>query len=205
MTFTILNAITDRMNEVFGTEEEAARRLGAMIRRARGERYTVQELARRAGIAAGSLSQIERGKGNPSFRTLQKIADALGLRIGDLVEAATESVRGPMVVRRHERARLQLGFDGLVYELLTPNLRGALEMLETRIPPGFSNQTNPFRHEGEECVLVLEGDLRVCVGDTEHELHTGDAITYDPALPHWWANETDREATVVGAVTPPSF
>lgn len=193
------------MNDGYTAGEAAARRLGEMIRRARGERFTVQELARRAGIAAGSLSQIERGKGNPSFRTLQKIADALGLRIGDLVEAATESTRGPMVVRRHERARLQLGFDGLVYELLTPNLRGSLEMLQTRIPPGFSNQANPFMHEGEECVLVVEGDLRVCVGDSEHQLRPGDAITYDPSTPHWWANETDHEATVVGAVTPPSF
>ena len=192
------------MNDGYEAEEAAARRLGEMIRRARSGRFTVQELARRAAIAAGSLSQIERGKGNP-FRTLQKIADALGLRIGDLVEAATSTTRGPMVVRRHERARLQVGYDGLIYELLTPNLRGSLEMLQTRIPPGFSNQSNPFRHEGEECVLVLEGDLRVCVGDTEHHLQAGDAITYDPALPHWWANETDREATVVGAVTPPSF
>lgn len=205
MAFTILNAIAGQMNDGYEAEEAAARRLGEMIRRARSGRFTVQELARRAGIAAGSLSQIERGKGNPSFRTLQKIADALGLRIGDLVEAATSTTRGPMVVRRHERARLQVGYDGLIYELLTPNLRGSLEMLQTRIPPGFSNQSNPFRHEGEECVLVLEGDLRVCVGDTEHHLQAGDAITYDPALPHWWANEIDREATVVGAVTPPSF
>ncbi len=192
MALTILNAIAGQMNDGYEAEEAAARRLGEMIRRARSGRFTVQELARRAGIAAGSLSQIERGKGNPSFRTLQKIADALGLRIGDLVEAATSTTRGPMVVRRHERARLQVGYDGLIYELLTPNLRGSLEMLQTRIPPGFSNQSNPFRHEGEECVLVLEGDLRVCVGDTEHHLQAGDAITYDPALPPWGANETDR-------------
>lgn len=188
------------------TAEDASRRLGDMIRRERKGRFTVQQLAIEAGIAAGSLSQIERGKGNPSFKTLQKIADALGLRIGDLVEAGTGSQqRGPMVVRRHERARLQLGFDGLVYELLTPNLRGSLEMLQTQIPPGFSNRDNPFQHVGEECVMVLEGDLRVGVGDEIHGLSDGDAITYDPSVQHWWANETDREAMVVGAVTPPSF
>lgn len=187
------------------SEEEAAVRLGEMIRRERAGRFTVQQLAAAAGIAAGSLSQIERGKGNPSFKTLQKIAKALGLRIGDLVEASTSSPTGPMVVRRHERARLQLGFDGLVYELITPNLRGSLEMLQTTIPPGFKNRESPFVHEGEECVLVVEGDLLVGVGDQVHTLAPGDAITYDPSTPHWWANETDHEATVVGAVTPPSF
>lgn len=187
------------------TDDEAATKLGEMIRRERSGRFTVQELAESAGISTGSLSQIERGKANPSFRTLQKIATALGLRIGDLVEASTGAVNGPMVVRQAERARLQLGFDGLVYELITPNLRGALEMLQTRIPPGFSNQSNPFGHQGEECVLVMEGDLVVGVGDEIHELSSGDAITYDPSVPHWWANQTDTEATVVGAVTPPSF
>lgn len=185
--------------------DEAAQRLGEMIRHTRTGRFTVQELARAAGIATGSLSQIERGMGNPSFRTLQKIAEALDLRIGDLVEAGTSDKRGPMVVRKHDRALLQLGFDGLVYELLTPNLRGSLEMLQTRIPPGFSNEENPFFHEGEECVLVLEGDLRVAVGDERENISAGDAITYDPSVPHWWANDTDAEATIVGAVTPPSF
>lgn len=184
---------------------DAALRLGEMIRRARTGRFTLHELARAADISTGSLSQIERGMGNPSFRTLQKIATALDLRIGDLVEAGTSDRRGPMVVRRRDRALLQLGYDGLVYELLTPNLRGSLEMLQTRIPPGFSNEENPFVHEGEECVLVLDGDLRVGVGDELRELSEGDAITYDPSVPHWWANDTGVEATVVGAVTPPSF
>lgn len=190
------------MSEV---HDQASLRLGGIIRRARDGRFTVQQLAEAAGISTGSLSQIERGKGNPSFRTLQKIAGALGLRIGDLVEASTTARTGPMVVRKHDRARLQLGFDGLVYELLTPNLRGSLEMLQTTIPPGFTNRESPFGHEGEECVYVLRGDLSVGVGDETRLLSTGDAITYDPSHPHWWANETDIEAIVVGAVTPPSF
>lgn len=199
-----IECIDDALNEEI-EGDEASRRLGEVIRDARSGRFTVQQLAKKAGIAAGSLSQIERGKGNPSFRTLQKIADALDLRIGDLVEATTTGSRGPMVVRKHERARLQLGFDGLVYELLTPNLRGSLEMLQTRIPPGFSNEGTPFRHDGEECVLVVEGDVRVGVADEVHHLIAGDAITYDPAMPHWWSNGSEEEAMVLGAVTPPSF
>lgn len=202
--FTILNAIDDSLNEVV-PGDEAARRLGEVIRNTRSGRFTVQQLARKAGISAGSLSQIERGMGNPAFRTLQKIADALGLRIGDLVEASTGISRGPMVVRKHERARLQLGFDGLIYELITPNLRGSLEMLQTRIPPGFSNRSTPFRHDGEECVLVVEGDVWVGVGEDIQRLQSGDAITYDPSMPHWWSNESEEEAMVLGAVTPPSF
>lgn len=184
-----------------------ARRLGETIREARTGRYTLKQLAGAADLSVGSLSQIERGLGNPSFNTLTKIAGALDLRIGDLIEAGAETRRRheSLVVRRDDRSRLQIGSEGLVYELLTPNLKGKLEVLETTVPPGFSNEANPFGHEGEECVVVMGGSLRVGVGDATHSLDAGDAITYDPALPHWWANDSSRDAKLIGAVTPPSF
>lgn len=167
----------------------------------------MKQLATATGLSVGSLSQIERGMGNPSFNTLTRIATALDLRIGDLVEAGATTRHKPdsLVVRANDRSRLQIGSEGLVYELLTPNLRGNLEVLETTVPSGFTNRANPFMHEGEECVVVVEGGLRVGVGDEVNQLETGDAITYDPSLPHWWANESDIGAKLIGAVTPPSF
>ncbi len=184
---------------------EAAINLGKTIRTARQGRYTVQQLATAASVSSGLISQLERGIGNPSFKTLQAIAAALDLRIGDLVEAASPTDVRPMLVRRNERARLQVFNGGPVYELLTPNLRGKLEVLETLLPPGFSNRDEPFQHDGEELVVVLEGAVDVAVGDTLGSLETGDAITYDSGMPHWWENNTDQPATVLGVVTPPSF
>lgn len=184
-----------------------ARSLGETIRRERVGKYTLQELASAADLSVGSLSQIERGLGNPSFNTLTKIAGALDLRIGDLIEAGAGRAgpRDSLVVRRNDRKRLQIGSEGLVYELLTPNLKGRLEVLETTVPPGFSNQANPFGHEGEECVVVMSGGLQVGVGKETYRLGAGDSITYDSSLPHWWANESGEDAKLIGAVTPPSF
>lgn len=184
----------------------AAQRLGAAIFEARSGRFTVQELSAEAGVSQGLISQLERGIGNPSFKTLQRIADALGLRIGDLVQAVSPPVDAPpMIVRRHARARLQVNAEALVYELLTPNLRGRLEVLETSLPPGFSNRDEPFMHEGEECVVVIDGAVDVGVGELVDRLETGDAITYDPSVPHWWENTAENPCRVLGVVTPPSF
>lgn len=179
--------------------------LGAAIRAARSDSKTVNELAKAAGISAGLLSQIERGMGNPSYRTLHKLADALGIRIGDLLEAASPGNDAARIVRRDERTRIQFGSEGLVYELLTPNLRGRLEMLQTSIPAGFSNERNPFVHAGEECVLVIDGQLTIDVAGERDVLTAGDAITIDATKPHWWHNHTNRPALIVGAVTPPTF
>lgn len=187
--------------------DDYAKRLGKTIRAERNGRYTLKQLADEADLSVGSLSQIERGLGNPSFNTLTKISNALGLRIGDLIEANTDAPRkhDSLVVRKDDRKRLQIGSEGLVYELLTPNLRGDLEVLETTVPTGFSNKANPFGHEGEECVVVMSGDLRIGVGEETHLLEAGDAVTYDSSLPHWWANESTKDAKLIGAVTPPSF
>jgi quercetin dioxygenase-like cupin family protein/DNA-binding XRE family transcriptional regulator len=195
---------TEPAHESDETESSTAK-LGRIIRSHRSGRFTLLELAKVAGISVGLLSQIERGMGNPSFKTLQKIADALDLRIGDLVEPAAPSDTGGTVVRRSDRTRVQFGSEGLVYEFFTPNLRGRLEMLQTSVPPGFSNKGHPFHHDGEECVVVMEGELAVEVDGVEHTLCAGDAITYDSAVPHWWENRSDRPAVIVGAVTPPSF
>lgn len=170
-------------------------------------RFTVRELASAAGVSVGLISEIERGKGNPSFQTLFRVSQALGLQVGDLIgDYATDTTTSSAtVVRRDRRKRLQMGEGGLVHELLTPNLQGDLEMLLTVVPAGFSNEGDVFNHVGEECVLVLEGTLEVSVGNEIFVLEAGDAITYDSAVEHWWRNTSGDDARVVGAVTPASF
>jgi len=181
--------------------------LGLRLREARAGRFTVKELASKAGVSAGVISEVERGQGNPSFRTLYRISQALGLRVGDLlIPNGGRPQRAAEVVQRDQRKLLQLGENGLVWQLLTPNLQGKLEVLKTTIPPGFSNEEAPFGHEGEECVHLLSGDgLQVTVADELFTLREGDAITYDSGKAHWWSNPTDTNAVVIGVVTPPSF
>lgn len=192
--------------------------LGRSLRSARRNRdLSLERLAVSSGVSAGLISQLERGRGNPSFLTLRRLAAALELPFGSFVDGSlalpperprvspTGSAHRCDVVRAHERKRLVLPREGLVYELLTPHLRGALEVLRTQVPPGFSNRDRPFRHEGEECVHLLSGALELVVGERVFELEGGDTATYDPSVAHWWTNHTDETAVIIGVVTPPSF
>lgn len=186
--------------------EQGLARIGELMRAARENTYTVQELSERSGVSAGLISQLERGRGNPSYLTLYRLAAALDLRLGDLIHAGEPEYPAELVVRAHARKRLQVGAGGLIHELLTPNLRGRLEVLRTEVPAGFCNEDAPFRHPGEECVHVLRGGpLDVSVAGKLYELAEGDSITYDPEGLHWWRNPTPEPAVVIGAVTPPSF
>lgn len=61
--------------------------LGAAIRDLRQKRgETLKTLASKAGITWGTLGVIERGEANPTWGTVQAIADALGLSISELAE-----------------------------------------------------------------------------------------------------------------------
>lgn len=185
-----------------GDELAALGRIGSLIRRTRDEHgFTLDQLAARAGVSPGLLSQVERGIGNPSFRSLHKVAGALGLRVADLMSDVDGERR--ILVTADARRMLEVG--SLTYELLTPDLRGKLEVLVTTLPPGFNNAEHPFSHEGEECVVVLDGHVQVTVGDETFDLHDGDAVTYNPTIVHWWNNVDDKPARVLGVVTPPSF
>ena len=178
--------------------------LGQVLRETRvAAHLSVEALAAAAGVSAGSISQLERGRGNPSFLTLRRLAAALAVPLGHFLQGPET---GPMVVRADRRKHLRLPTEpGLVYELLTPSLGGSLEVLRSQIPPGFDNRGRPFQHDGEECVHLLSGTLQVGIGGRRFELDEGDSITYDSSVAHYWVNVSGSVAVIIGAVTPPSF
>jgi transcriptional regulator with XRE-family HTH domain len=172
------------------------KQVGEMLRAARRDRFTVEELALESGVSSGFISQIERGKGNPSFATLQKLARALGLSLASIFSEPISDAK--MVVRRDERPRLVMPAEGLVYELLTPRSSG-LAMVQTHVPGGFANEDDPFIHPGEECVHVARGNLLVAVGDSRFDLNEGDTVRFDSGIPHWWRNSTKKTVVLIGA------
>jgi transcriptional regulator with XRE-family HTH domain len=180
-----------------------ARSLGRLVRTIRVSRgMSIESLAKVAGVSAGGISQIERGVGNPAFTTLVKMAYGMQVPVGSFLRTDQPDVG--LVVRKDRRKRL-VPSEGLVYELLTPDLQRRLEVLRVQIACGFDNSERPFVHDGEECVHLLEGELLIYIDGDEHHLEEGDSITYDPTVPHWYRNPFSRPGIIFSAITPPSF
>lgn len=177
--------------------------VGSLVQQLRREsQLSIATLAARAELSTGLLSQIERGIGNPSFTTLIKLSQALGVPVGRFFGGQE---RAGALVRREDRRRLLLAESELIYELLTPHMHGALGMIKAHIAAGWSNEKAPFAHDGDECITVTEGQLIVCISSTRYTMNEGDSLTYDSSLPHWYRNPTDQAAVLIGAMTPPSF
>lgn len=162
----------------------------------------VGDVAARAGLSAGLVSQLERGNGNPSLSTLRSLADALGLSLTDLLRPQHE--RQAALVRAGDGQRLRTPDEtpGLDRELLTPTLTAPLQVIRSVIPVGLSNKERPYRHLGTETVHVLSGELNVTVDGDTTRLRAGDTLTYDCSTGHWWANPGTVDAVVLGVTVP---
>lgn len=185
--------------------QEPADPLGQGLRARRLERgLTLAEAAAAAEISASALSQIERGLVNPTIVTLRRLAAALGVGVFTLLPDEQPTVAA-VVVHEHERKTLGLPNSAVVYQLLTPNLRGQLEMLYYEIEPGGTTFEGGFAHEGEECCVVLEGRGELELAGRRIPLEAGDAATYSSGIPHALRNSGDTTLKAFSAITPPFF
>lgn len=186
-------------------QTRAVEALGAAVRDGRRRLgLSVQALAESAGVSFGLVSQLERGLGNPSLQSIQRLAGALGLPVGQLLDAPSEGLAvvtadRPYVMPPTTAAPLE---QQAVRELLTPRGESVLQLIRSTLPAGFTNEERPFRHIGTETVTVESGVLIVAQGDRTVRLQAGDTVTYGCSEPHWWANGHDAPTVVLGAVTP---
>ena len=180
------------------------------LRRARG--MTMAALAARTGLSSVRWARSSPGPSSPRSRPFRRIAAALDEPV---FQFFVEPVGEPRVLVRAAQRRLVI-IPGAAahYQLMTPNFRGDLEVMEMRIEPGGVSADVPLGHRGEECLVVLAGKARVQIGETTYDLSrgdavdvsgrtpshdksrdqdTGDALRYDPALVLsslriWWSS-----------------
>ena len=178
--------------------------LGARIRAMRlAQGQTLRRLAAQAGVTESFLSQVERGVASPSIASVQRIARALDQTIAQLF--AEQESHGELV-RADERRRVSYPGLGAVDEFLTRDPDGRLQVILSTIEPGGGTGDEPYSHESdEECVIVLEGELDLWVGDERYRLHAGDAVTHSSRVPHRNTNPGPGVARVLFCITPPSY
>jgi len=160
-------------------DERRAPAVGAEVRRWRNERgLTLANVADRAGLNVGYLSQIENDKASPSLACLSSIGDALDVPIAWFFLG---DVPPPIVVRADERptATTELGrtekVDGGTGRDVTMT-----EVTATRI----GELVGAHAHAGDEHHLVLRGRFRLRQGDHVVDLGPGDYLRWDGTIPH---------------------
>jgi transcriptional regulator with XRE-family HTH domain len=174
--------------------------IGSRLREER-ERASIsqRELARRLGVSASLISQIESGQSKPSVSTLYAIVTELGVSLDYVfrvhehelslataagADAGADGAAAP-VVHPQERHVVELD-SGVTWERLTSHQHEDVDFLHVIYDVGGSSAPDErlMRHPGREYGHVISGRLGVQLGFERHELEPGDSIAFDSTLPH---------------------
>ena len=175
--------------------------IGSKIRDLRIQKaLTQEELADRAELTKGFISQLERDLTSPSIATLTDILQCLGTNLSEFFS---------------EEAEEQIVFkDEDYFEKTDPELKNKIEWI---IPNAQKNEMEPIRltlepggstypdnpHEGEEFGYVTRGSIVLVIGKKNIKVNVGESFYYSAEKTHYLKSEDG--AAVIWVSTPPSF
>jgi transcriptional regulator with XRE-family HTH domain len=171
--------------------------IAASIRRERDRAgLSLTELARRAGIAKSTLSQLESGVGNPSVETLWALGVALGVPFSRLVDQPRPAVRvirsGEGPVTYSERAN----YAATLLASCPPHARR--DIYRIVVEPGEPRLSEPHNPGATEHVVLSTGRALVGPAGEPAELGPGDYVVYPGDAPHIFkALEPDTTAVMI--------
>jgi transcriptional regulator with XRE-family HTH domain len=178
--------------------------MGPRVRALRdGMKLSLRDLARRSGVSAQMLSQVERGETSPTLAVATRIASGLELTLSQLLRL--DEGGAVSIVRAGERLAGGSADGGHSYEVLTPAVPGQrAEVALHVLAPGATTAGpgDPPLHEpgSRETAVVADGDLVLVCDGVAHALAAGDAVTFDADLPHRFENDSDRDARFYAVV-----
>jgi transcriptional regulator with XRE-family HTH domain len=176
-------------------------RIGGVVRRLREARQlTLREVAEQTGFSASFLSQVENHQASPSISSMERIAAALGVTLGEFFQTA-ERENPANIVRPSARHTLYSQWSRARIESLAGGaLNGRLQPVLVTMKPGGSSGKRPHPAPFEEFALVLSGSVVLTTEDDEQVLCAGDAVTIRAGAPRRWHNPT-QEATQIVVVS----
>ena len=154
--------------------------MGERLRSLRRERgTTLAALAQATGISVSTLSRLESGSRRPTLELLLPLAREHGVTLDELVDAPQTG--DP---RLHLRP---VTHHGMTMLPLTRRA-GGIQAYKLVLPGRRPRQAEPTRqsHEGYEWVYVLDGRLRVLIGEHDLVMGPGEAAEFDTRSPHWF-------------------
>ena len=173
----VLSAVGPRLREL-------RRRSGA----------TLTALSETTGIPVSTLSRLESGQRKPGLALLLPLARAYQVPLDDLVGAPASG--DPRVYPRPTT------HNGMTVIPLTRK-PGGLQVIKQVLPAGRTDrEPDPRSHEGYHWLYVLDGRLRLVLGEQDMVLTAGEVAEFDTHLPHWFGNADARPVELLSILGP---
>lgn len=176
-------------------------KIGEKIRALRQQLMLTQsELADRAELSKGFISQVERDQTSPSIATLTDILECLGT---DLTEFFSESDDVKVAYTPADMFEKDYAYGKIVW--LVPNAqKNEMEPIMLNLNGGCCTEVDA-PHVGQEFGLVLNGKIVLHLGEKRHYIKKGGTFYFEPKSLHYLENPGASPAQVIWISCPPSF
>lgn len=163
--------------------EDLGSRIARTLRREReAAGLSVSELARRANVSKGTVSQLENGSGNPSVETLWAIGVALDVPFAVLVD---QQAHAPTLIRAADLSGVPSAAAAYSATLLSASPPGARrDVYLIRAEPGEPRRSMPHHPGTTEHVVLIAGRASIGPAEAPVALAPGDYLSYPGDAPH---------------------
>ena len=169
-------------------DKEGVEEIGARIRNLREEKgLSREELSNLTGFDVGLLERIEKDEIQPQLGTVIKLSKALDSAFGRIVSGVGDKIYS--ITRKDERKIISRSTShrgsrkAYTYMSLAPEVKGRnMEALLVQLEEDPEEEISV--HEGEEFIFVLDGVVKLKIGQDAHELQPGDSVYYLSTTPH---------------------
>ena len=161
---------------------------------------TQEELADRAELSKGFISQLERDLTSPSIATLMDILQCLGTSIGEFFNETPEEqiVFGKTDYFEKHDQELKNEIKWIIPNAQKNMMEPILLTLE---PGGETYPDNP--HEGEEFGYVLQGNISIHIGSKTYKAKKGESFYFVSDKKHYLSSKAG--AVLIWVSSPPSI
>ena len=163
---------------------------------------TQQELADRAELTKGFISQLERNQNTPSVTTLLDIVQCLGTTPAEFF--ADEEPEQIVFKESDYFEKIDEETNATV-EWVVPNAqKNSMEPVRLTLKPGGTSEIlDP--HSGEEFGYVIKGTVKVSYGRKSYTVRAGESFYFKANKRHFIENTSGRDAVLIWVSNPPSF
>jgi electron transfer flavoprotein alpha subunit/transcriptional regulator with XRE-family HTH domain len=176
-----MRRLADAACYIDGQEDQPRDGFGAMVRQLREARnWSVDEMARKTGQTPDFVQQVEADQMSPPVAFILRMAQAMEVDPGTFLSKKEQAaIRDRRAQAYHQRTR------NYSYTTLTPDAENShLRAFMVTIEPYLAHKPVAYKHEGEEFIFVMSGELEFTLGEKVHVLKTGESIHFNSDVPH---------------------
>ncbi|WP_107923909.1 helix-turn-helix domain-containing protein [Lysinibacillus parviboronicapiens] len=150
------------------------------------EKLSLEKVSQLSGVSKTMIGQIERGESSPTLTTIWKIANGLKISFTTLINNPQPDTK--VILRDEVQVLPEDNGKYRVYPYFPFQDDCRFEMYTVEIDKDGKLKADAHREGTEEFITVFEGELTICVNDSEYCLKKGDAIRFKADRPHTYFN-----------------